>query len=53
MLEDDLEEDDFFRDGLEQEREWIRNFRTKRSLSRKETGDSSRYSFSTEYSSGR
>ena len=53
-------EDSFSGDGLEKERQWLADFRERRGRSRsghrgenaKESRDSSRYSFSSEYSSG-
>lgn len=56
MLEDSLDEsfyqDDFYKDSLAEEIEWVEKFRRKQNGShRKETGRSSEYSFSTEFSS--
>lgn len=54
MLQEDSLDDQFLRESLQQEREWIDKFRNKRpgALSRWDTSDSSKFSFSTEYSSG-
>lgn len=53
MLQEDSLDDQFLRESLRQEREWIDKFRNKRPgvLSRRDTSDSSKFSFSTEYSS--
>ncbi|XP_069678692.1 uncharacterized protein [Periplaneta americana] len=53
MLQEDSLDDQFLRESLKQEREWIDRFRSKRpgALSQRETSDSSKFSFSTEYSS--
>ncbi|XP_049856905.1 uncharacterized protein LOC126336855 isoform X1 [Schistocerca gregaria] len=53
MLQEDSMDDKFFRESLQQEKEWIDKFRAKRAglLARKDTGDSSKYSFSTDCSS--
>ncbi|PNF37076.1 hypothetical protein B7P43_G08095 [Cryptotermes secundus] len=53
MLQEDSLDDQFLRESLQQEREWIDKFRNKRpgALSRRDTSDSSKFSFSTEYSS--
>ena len=63
MLEDEAElgeNDDWVGDGLELEQEWLKAFRERRRmgnqlLARREdgAGDSSRYSFSTDYGSGK
>lgn len=54
MLHEDSLDDQFLRESLQQEREWIDKFRNKRpgALSRLDTSNSSKFSFSTEYSSG-
>lgn len=54
MLQEESVDDQFLRDSLRQEREWIDKFRSKRpgALSKRDTAESSKYSFSTEYSSG-
>ncbi|GFG28940.1 hypothetical protein Cfor_00345 [Coptotermes formosanus] len=53
MLHEDSLDDQFLRESLQQEREWIDKFRNKRpgALSRLDTSNSSKFSFSTEYSS--
>nr|CAD7457211.1 unnamed protein product [Timema tahoe] len=53
MLQEDSLDEQFLKDSLQQEREWINNFRSKRpgDLTRKDTGESSKYSFSTDCSS--
>ncbi|PSN54006.1 hypothetical protein C0J52_10157 [Blattella germanica] len=53
MLQEDSFDDQYLRESLKQEKEWIDKFRNKRpgALSRKDTSDSSKFSFSTEYSS--
>ncbi|KAJ9579494.1 hypothetical protein L9F63_004842 [Diploptera punctata] len=53
MLHEDSLDDQFLRESLRQEKEWIDKFRNKRpgALSHKDTADSSKFSFSTEYSS--
>nr|CAD7600966.1 unnamed protein product [Timema genevievae] len=53
MLQEDSLDEQFLKDSLQQEREWINNFRSKRpgALTRKDTGESSKYSFSTDCSS--
>ncbi|XP_021924536.1 uncharacterized protein LOC110832134 isoform X3 [Zootermopsis nevadensis] len=53
MLQEDSLDDQFLRESLQQEREWIDKFQNKRhgALSRQDTSDSSKFSFSTEYSS--
>lgn len=52
MLDDSLE-DDFYKDSLQEEKEWVEKFKSKQNgpLQRKDTGHSSEYSFSTEFSS--
>ena len=54
MLHEESLDDQFLRESLQQEREWIDKFRNKKSgaLSRVDTSNSSKFSFSTEYSSG-
>ena len=54
MLHEESLEDQFLRESLQQEREWIDKFRSKKpgALSRLDTSNSSKFSFSTEYSSG-
>ncbi|XP_077293936.1 uncharacterized protein LOC143916623 isoform X2 [Arctopsyche grandis] len=52
LTEDSLDED-FLKNSLQQEQEWISKFRSRKNpgLIRRDTNDSSKYSFSTEYSS--
>ena len=54
MLHEESLDDKFLRESLQQEREWIDKFRNKKpgALSRMDTSNSSKFSFSTEYSSG-
>jgi len=54
MLHEDSLDDQLLRESLQQEREWIDKFRNKRPgvLSQQDTSNSSKFSFSTEYSSG-
>lgn len=57
MLEDSLDDsfykDDFYKDSLEEEIEWVENFKKKQNgpVYRRDTHRSSEYSFSTEFSS--
>lgn len=57
MLEDSLDDsfykDDFYKDSLEEEIEWVENFKKKQNgpYNRRDTHRSSEYSFSTEFSS--
>lgn len=50
LTEDSLDED-FLKNSLQQEQEWISKFRSRKNpgLIRRDTNDSSKYSFSTEY----
>lgn len=52
LTEDSLDED-FYRQSMDQEKEWLSTFRTKQKgpIQRKDTNESSKYSFSTELSS--
>jgi len=54
MLHEESLDDQFLRESLQQEREWIDKFRNKKpgASSRLDTSNSSKFSFSTEYSSG-
>jgi hypothetical protein len=53
MLHEDSFDDHFLRESLQEEREWIDKFQNKThgALNRQDTFDSSKFSFSTEYSS--
>lgn len=52
MLHEESLDEDFLKDSLMQERQWIDNFKSKQpGLTRKDTNRSSEYSFSTEFSS--
>jgi hypothetical protein len=54
MLHEDSLDNQFIKESLQQEREWIDKFQNKRhgAPSLQDTSDSSKFSFSTEYSSG-
>jgi hypothetical protein len=54
MLHEEILDDQFLRESLQQEREWIDKFQNKKrgAMSQQDTSDSSKFSFSTEYSSG-
>lgn len=50
VLQEESLDEDFLKDSLSRERQWIDKFRNKQSgLSKKESSRSSDYSFSTEY----
>lgn len=55
VLKEDSLDEDFYKESLEHEKEWLNNFRNKQQqqqhLPRKDTSESSKFSFSTEYSS--
>lgn len=55
MLRDETVDEEFLKESLEAEQKWLGRFRQSQPamMQRKETGASSRYSFSTEYSSGK
>uniref|UniRef100_A0A336LHU1 poly(ADP-ribose) glycohydrolase n=1 Tax=Culicoides sonorensis TaxID=179676 RepID=A0A336LHU1_CULSO len=52
MLDDSID-DEFYKDSLQEEKEWVEKFKGKQNgpIQRKDTGKSSEYSFSTEFSS--
>lgn len=55
MLDDSIDEE-FYKDSLQEEKEWVEKFKGKQNgpngpIQRKDTGRSSEYSFSTEFSS--
>jgi len=54
VLHEESLDDQFLRESLQQEREWIDKFRNKKpgAMSQLDTPYSSKFSFSTEYSSG-
>lgn len=50
VLQEESLDEDFLKDSLSRERQWIDKFKNKQSaLSKKESSRSSDYSFSTEY----
>ncbi|GLV39189.1 Poly(ADP-ribose) glycohydrolase [Carabus blaptoides fortunei] len=52
MLREESMDEDLLKESLEQEKKWIDKFKSKHTgLTRNETSNSSKYSFSTEYSS--
>lgn len=54
VLRDETVDEDFLKESLEAEQKWLGRFRQNQPmLQRKDTSASSRYSFSTEYNSGK
>lgn len=50
MLREESMDEDLLKESLEQEKKWIDKFKSKHAgLTRNETSNSSKYSFSTEY----
>lgn len=54
VLRDETVDEEFLKESLEAEQKWLGRFRQNQStLQRRDTSASSRYSFSTEYNSGK
>lgn len=54
VLRDETVDEDFLKESLEAEQKWLGRFRQNQPvLQRRDTNASSRYSFSTEYNSGK